>query len=77
MNAKEKANKLVEKFYDKQVEILNKDGTTPINVIEHDIAKQCSRIVVEEIILVITSQTKIHRGELRFWNEVLKEIDLL
>ena len=52
MNPKEKAKELVDKFYQAQVKILAKNGTSPIDLVEHEIAKQCALIAVavEEIL---------------------------
>ena len=50
MTEKEKAKELVEKFYNAQVAVLNKNGTTEFETVEWEIAKQSAIITVDEII---------------------------
>jgi hypothetical protein len=53
MTPKEKAQELVDKFYKKQCEILEKDGITPFDPVEDEIAKQCAIIAVDELKLML------------------------
>jgi hypothetical protein len=47
---KEKAKELVDKFYNAQIEYLNKVGITEIEEVEIKIAIQCAIIAVNEIL---------------------------
>ena len=73
MTPKEKAKELVDKFYKSQVEVLAKDGTAPIDLIEHEISKKCALIAVDEI-LDLDSGDAVNKD---YWDEVKKEIELL
>jgi hypothetical protein len=45
---KEKAAELVDKFYQSQVEVLSKNGTAPLDLIEYQIAIKSALIAVNE-----------------------------
>jgi hypothetical protein len=51
MTPKEKAKELVGKFYKSQVEVLAKDGTAPLDLIEHEISVKSALIAVDEMIV--------------------------
>ncbi len=74
MGKKEKAKELIEKFYNKQIEVLNKHLTTPLNEIELEIAKESALICVDEMLHVswFTHKNKI---EYRYWQNVKTEIE--
>ena len=76
MTAKEKAQELVDKFYQKQCEILNKNGMTPFEECEYEIATASAIIAVEEVL-----NTYINAGIFNkivdYWNEVKTEINAL
>ncbi len=60
---------------EKAIEIFDKFYDIPVN---WDTAKDCARIVVEEIILAIDwHEFETPNKQLDFWNGVLKEIDNL
>ena len=81
-SAEEKARELVDKFYKKQVEILNKNGTTELDSVECDIAKQCALIAVDEILKASTIKQSEH-DKCKFvyideyWQQVKTEIEKL
>ena len=70
MNAKDKANELVEKF--SAVESL-KD----YEGMDFQLAKECALITVKQIWNVLPDKTSYEHGVLGFWNEVKKQIELL
>ena len=79
MTAKEKCDELVKRFYKKNCEILEKDGTTPFEEIEQEIAKACSLIAVEEITQYLTKVDHDYNISeyINFWNSVKNEINAL
>ena len=79
MTAKEKCDELVKRFYKKNCEILEKDGTTPFEEIEQEIAKQCSLIAVEEITQYLTKVDHDYNISeyINYWNDVKTEINAL
>ena len=79
MNSLEKAQELVEKFYQKQCEILNKNWTVAIDEVEMEIAKACSLIAVEEITQYLTKVDHDYNISeyINFWNSVKNEINAL
>lgn len=80
MTAKIKAAELVEKFYKKNCEILEKDGTTPFEEIEQEIAKSSALIAVEEILNNIPKVKQLpspNKPIVDFWNSVKNEINAL
>ena len=72
MNEKDKAVELFKKYY-----CLENNSKKRIKVIEFDAAKQCAKIAVEEILnsrpIITDSQIEYSN----YWNQVLKEIDLI
>lgn len=82
MNAKEKAKELVEKF--KSFVHCTSSWNEYDDYLELENAKQCAKIAVEEIInnsVLNYSGSDFSDNEImsdtEYWNEVLKEIDLL
>lgn len=78
MTPKEKAKELIDKFYQSQVESLNKIGLTEFIEVEHEIAVKSSLIAVDEIIKAIDWQPFGFADEAEsFWQEVKKELEAL
>ena len=67
MTPKEKAKELVEKY------LSNIEDRTGTFILSQFSAKQCAKIAVEEILKAIYGWTL----DIRYWNEVLTEIDKL
>lgn len=77
MTPQEKSKELIDKFYQSQIESLNKIGLTEFEKVEHEIAVKSSLITVEEILEVVPIK-KISDAELYdYWvtvkNELLKQ----
>ena len=84
MTPSAKAKELVDKYYNSQVEILNKNGTTELCEVEEQIAKQCALIAVDEIIIQIhayrilldkTNFLETNAVHVDFWQQVKQEIN--
>lgn len=76
IDPKQKAIEIVEKFYNKQVEILCKDGTAPFEKIEQEIAKECAKIHIEGILEAIDwHEFETPNKEINYWQEVLTELN--
>lgn len=71
MTPKEKAEELVNKYWDSLYEVsgdIEYIGTQ---------SKQCALIAVDEIIKEVTPKVSIYTYQLQFWQEVKNEINLL
>lgn len=83
MTPKEKAEELIDKFYNAQIECLNKVGITELEEVEQRIAKQCALIAVDKIIsLGLLSNSPIKHNAIadvhkEYWQEVKTEIENL
>jgi hypothetical protein len=79
MTPKEKAEELVDKFYQSQVEVLSKNGTAPLDLIEYEISIKSALIAVDEIIKQLTPIEKAPNNKSAFlcWEEVKNEIEKL
>lgn len=71
MTPKEKANELANKFYQGSVFDYDKEG----HLNEKERAKERTKICVQEILDTIQGATSNEIWE--FWNDTMKEIDLL
>ena len=76
MTPKEKAKELIDKFYQSQVESLNKIGLTEFIEVEQEIAIKSSLIAVEEIIESIKecADKDIINIHLIYWRKVKNEL---
>jgi hypothetical protein len=74
MTPKEKAIELYNKF-------LNPSGGTYLyGMLEHESAKECALIAVDEILdlkHIVTLRRNMHEMELEYWDEVKQEIENL
>jgi len=71
MTPKEKAIELYQKY-----ELLGRDFTRGVSMKEH--SKQCALIAVDEIIDAIDwHEYEVPNDQLKFWFEVIKEIEKL
>jgi hypothetical protein len=68
----EKALELVNKFYNKQIEILSKYDTAPYDEVEYEIAKQCALIACDEVLDIVQYNTD---DEYAYWQQVKNEIE--
>ena len=75
MNAKEKAEELVDKY---RVELMLTDTEVGEELLCTSVAKQCALIAVEEIILQNNVWIKqIGKGTNNYWQKVKEEIEKL
>ena len=86
MTPKDKAIELVDKFYQAQIKILAKNGTFPIDLVEHEIAKQSALIAVEEVLksspilpspIPCSDYDSCNDQATIFWQKVKQEIENL
>ncbi|PIF44321.1 hypothetical protein CLU96_1264 [Chryseobacterium sp. 52] len=87
MTPKQKAEALVEKFAGKQLEILNKSAVDAFFEVEKEIAIECAKIDVNNIITELqTIQDRINlerkgvnylESNLIYWSEVKQELEKL
>jgi hypothetical protein len=82
MTPKEKANELIDKFYQAQIEVLSKIGLTEFEGIENQIAIKSSLIAVDEaekseynVLIKFGFVTKNYKSD--YWQEVKNELNLL
>ena len=72
MTPQEKAQELVDRFYQTQCDVLLKSGTAPLDEVEYRISKQCAIIAVEE---VLNLDSVYHDYEVyNYWDAVKVEI---
>ena len=82
MTPKEKAKELVDKFYNAQIECLNKIGITELEEVELSISKQSALIAVNEIIASIPTlandSNKLEKTTaIMYWVNVKTELENL
>lgn len=79
MTPQDKSKELIDKFYKSQVEVLNINGTTELESVEHKIAIKSSLIAVDEIIASIptlpNNNNKLEKTTaITYWVEVKNEL---
>ena len=86
LTPKEEAIQLVEKFYDKQLSILNKNNTQAMLDVEYEIAKECAIICVNRIIesqplrpvtCPVGSIGENKENSIKYYQQVFQEISKL
>ena len=80
MTPKDKSKELIDKFYKSQVEVLNINGTTELESVEHEIAIKSSLIAVDEILDILTfdlGHDQTARKLEEHWQQVKTELENL
>ena len=74
MTEKDKAKKLIYKY---RIILMNEDTDCGNEILCTIIAKECAKVCVNEIIKTNSDTGKYGNEFSKYWNEVLKEIDVL
>ena len=77
MTAKEKAELLVSQYFVLITNLPVKETWIEIHKNDYDKSKQCAKIAVEEISTILVRGLRNDDLDVRYWNEVKKEIELL